>query len=552
MQCYNEAGKLVDDFRVGFVFDETNSKIVRRVALVEGKLVDLGRRPISDYVEKINDPFWINDSDHLYINSGFEYADELLRRVTARIMAHGQPQLEVIEIDPLRLSAYGLQLSAKQMRSFQDGQPIWRRSAFSCNPGQGKNGKSSTTSRRLRDALLSWVVFCDLVADHTLDVEKTNEDSKFFNREEGTLPDCARLVTERALEGKLSAPRLGLKAILFGKPAAKPRIKGVHRINAAHQHGRTIYFKRLFSIPRGRLSKLIKKEMTEFKNCGGPFDGEFDADAVIAWHCNIIAYLRVALAASSDFDAKRSSVRRRLMKEERQEERERIVQEFRVEWIKWVRGVGADGKTQREVALEDLFDLQCAVCIAFAAGVNPQVLFPYINRGIDDDEGRLLTSMLFDAAVWLGELFRRRYLQMDRCQASYIVALCNPDTFPSEVPFDRSKEWIAATRMITSFLTEKGLQQLLDGANAILNDGKTRSVFAVEPARMRIPKTPGMLPTVRQFPSYHIQIGETALPPPPIVVEAGWLTLPGDYQEAWVGQCNPFEPDFFPELYPAD
>jgi hypothetical protein len=141
---------------------------------------------------------------------------------------------------------------------------------------------------------------------------------------------------------------------------------------------------------------------------------------------------------------------------------------------------------------------------------------------------------------------------MDRSQASYIAALCNPDTFPSEVPFDRSKEWIAATGMMTSFLTENGLQQLLDGANAVMNDGKTRSVFAAEPAGMRIPKTPGMLPTVRQFPSYHIQIGETALPPPPIVVEAGWLTLPGDYQEAWVGQCNPFEPDYFPELYPAD
>lgn len=68
---------------------------------------------------------------------------------------------------------------------------------------------------------------------------------------------------------------------------------------------------------------------------------------------------------------------------------------------------------------------------------------------------------------------------MDRSQASDIAALCSPDTFPSEVPFRRSKEWIAATGMMTSFLTEKGLQQLLDGANAVMNDSKLLQLSAV-------------------------------------------------------------------------
>ena len=98
-------------------------------------------------------------------------------------------------------------------------------------------------------------------------------------------------------------------------------------------------------------------------------------------------------------------------------------------------------------------------------------------------------------------------------------------------------------------MTEKGLGQLMDGANAVLNDGKTRSVFASVPRQLRAPKKPASIVTVQTSPSIHIQIGDTPLPPPPIIVEAGWLILPGDYQEAWAGKCNPFEPDDFSERY---
>jgi hypothetical protein len=137
-------------------------------------------------------------------------------------------------------------------------------------------------------------------------------------------------------------------------------------------------------------------------------------------------------------------------------------------------------------------------------------------------------------------------MQMEYAHASHIAAFCNPHSLPRELPLDRRDEWIAATRMITSFMTENGLNQLMDGANAVLNDGKTRSVFASIPRQLRAPKKSASIVTVQKSPSIQFQIGDTQLLPPPIVVEAGWLILPGDYQEAWVGQCHPFEPEDFP------
>jgi hypothetical protein len=537
MQCYDEAGELVEDFRVGFVFDESDRRIVRRVALVEGEVLDLGRSPADAYVEEIDDPFWINDSDHLYVNSGFEYASDLREWMTKEIAARGQAEIEVIEIDPRGLAGTGLQIPARQMRAFQDGRPIWRRSAFSCNPGQGTDGQSSI-SKKLRNALLSWVLFCDMLARHAMNAERKNKKSKFSEKKAPAITQLALLSTARALEGDIRAPDLGISRLLFHK---------VYQIDGARQNGRVGYFNDLFALPRKKLNPLIQKEMVEFQKHGRGFNAEFDADAMVEWSLNILACLRIALAASFDLDAKRSLVRDIMMAEQRPEERKRIARQFTIEWLKGIQGVEAGAKEPRDVALEELFDLQRAALMAFAAGVNPQMLFPYINHGIHGDDGRLMTPPLFAGAEWLGELFRKRYLQMEYADASHIAAFCNPGSLPRDLPHDRQDEWITATRMITSFMTEKGLQQLMDGTNAVLNDGKTRSVFAIKPTRLRGSKKPSAIATLRNSPS--IQIDETPLLPPPIVVEAGWLILPGDYQEVWVGKCNPFDPDDFSERH---
>ncbi|MBX9822635.1 hypothetical protein [Afipia birgiae] len=542
MQCYDEAGELVEDFRVCFFFDETDPQIVRRVALIQGRMLDLGRTPVDAYIEEIDDPFWINDSDHLYINSGFEYASNLHEWIAAQIADRGQAQLKVIEIDPRDLSASGLQIPARQMRAFQDGQPIWRRSAFSCNPGPGTDGQSSI-SRKLRDALYSWVVFCDLFARHAMRVEKDNKNSKFFGKKGSAITNFTRVVLGRAFEcvSDIKASEIGISKLLLGSSA--------FQFDSARSEGRSQYFNDLFAVPPQKLLTLIGLEMSDFKKHNRLFDAQFDSDALVEWSASILVVLRIALAASSDLDGKRSTVRDKLMNEKRQDERERLARQFTLEWLKGVRGVKSDGREQRDIDLEELFDLQRAALIAFAAGVDPRVLFPYIYDGIYDGDRRLLSSPLFAGAVWLGELFRKRYLQMEYAHASHIAAFCNPHSLPRELPLDRREEWIAATRMITSFMTEKGLGQLMDGANAVLNDGKTRSVFASVPRQLRAPKKPASIVTVQTSPSIHIQIGDTPLPPPPIIVEAGWLILPGDYQEAWAGKCNPFEPDDFSERY---
>ncbi|MDO8981689.1 MAG: hypothetical protein Q7V17_20935 [Afipia sp.] len=537
MQAYDEAGELLQDFRVGFAFDETGPQIIRRVGLIKGAVFDLGQTPADGYIEEIDDPFWINDSDHLYLNSGCEYASDLRVWMTEEIAARGQAEIKVIEIDPRGLASTGLQIPARQMRAFQDGRPIWRRSVFSCNPGQGTDGQSSI-SRRLRDALLSWVVFCDLLSRHAMQIAKKKKQSKFSAKSNAAITKLARLITARVIEydGEIRASNLGISELLLGASA--------HQIDAAHQNGRTKYFNDLFALPPRELSTLIRKEMADFRKHNRLFDAEFDPDAVVEWSASILVALRIALTASSELDSKRSTARKRLMREKRQEERERIVRQFRVEWLKGVRGIESGGKEQRYVGIEELFDLQRAALMAFAAGVNPQMLFPYIH----DDDGRLLRPPLFAGAEWLGELFRKRYLQMEYAHASHIAAFCNPDSIPRELPHDQRDEWIVATRMITSFMTSEGLRQLMDGANAVLNDGKTRSVFAVAPKRLRRPKKTG--PIVRVLKStIQDEVGEALLLPPPIIVEAGWLILPGDYQEVWVGSCNPFEPDDFSERY---
>lgn len=538
MQCYDEAGDLIQDFQIRFELDETDPQIIRRFAIIIGATVDLGPIPAERYLEEMNDPFWINDSDRLYLNSEFEYADNLRNWLARTIALRSRAGIGVIEIGSRELAGLGLRIPAQQMRAFQDGRPIWRRSALSCNPDQGEDAQSST-SKRLRDALLSWVVFSDLLARHAMQVERKNNQSKFAAKSNAKILQLARLVMARAIghEGKIPVPRLGLSDLLLGSSA--------HQIDAAHQNGRTKHFNNHFDRPPGKLSTLIRKEMTDFKKRGRPFDAKFDADAVVDWSATILVALRVALAASADLDRKRSTVRKDLMKEERCEERGRLAREFAGEWLKGVRGVESGKRTTRDVALEDLFDLQKAALIAFAAGVNPQVLFPYINDGIYTDDGRPLTSPLFAGATWLGDLFRKRYLQMEYADASHIAAFCNPCSLPREVPEHRREEWIAATRMMTSFLTEKGLCQLMDGANAVLNDGKTRSVFASAPSRLRTPKKMTSSLTER-LASIVPQNDEAVFLPPPIVVEAGWVILPGDYQDAWFMQFNSFRPEDFP------
>ena len=550
MQCFNETGGVIEDFRVGFMLDDDNPEDIRRVAIIEGDLVEFGRTPANAYIEEIEDPFWINDADHLYLNSTFEYGVQLRRWMSDYVMERGQVRSEMISVQPLELAGAGMQISPDQMRAFQDGRPLWRRSLFSCNPGQGKDGQSAIWTQ-LRDALLSWVVFCEMIARHAMQIDGKCKTSKFANYDKRFLSNLSKTIVGRALghsEGadpkeeinKIGAPQLGIQKLFLGVSA--------HQYKGAHDDGRSKHFKDLFSISPKALTKLIRTEMISFKKKKKLFNAEFDASALVKWAATILIHLRFALTASMELDAKRNKASVDILNTNLQDERERLARKFVVEWLKGVRGVQADG-TKRHVALEELLDLQAAALIAFATGINPRMLFPYINRGIFDeyDENTLLPSQLFLGAVWLGKLFRERYSSMDRYQAQAVVAFCNPHCLPRGLPHDRQDEWIAATRLITSFFTKKGFERLMDGANAVLNDSETRTVFVFEsPHRKPQPKRRrGAQSATAPKKKHHGLKGNDSFLSPPIVVEAGWLILPGDYQQAWVGRSDPFEPEDF-------
>jgi hypothetical protein len=551
LQCFSETGEPVQDFRVEFEFDELHPDGVRRIAHVEGSRHEFGRTNTDAFVGEINDPFWISTADHLYLNAEYDYSEALCDFMTDSIAARTRAEIEAISVTPLGLASIGLPLSAAQIELFRNGRPLWRRSALSCNPGRGEK-RRSMTSNRLRDALLAWLVFCDLVARHAMQVDRTGDDTKFPDQTPEGLTNLTKSILANALgfsegveEGKssLSAndstafpigfPALGIEKLGLSKSARQP--------TSAFTDGRTKYFKKVFGVPRMKITTQIQAEMMDFKQVPRMYGAEFDAFAMIEWAGKILIYLRVALAASLKLDQSRKDARKKLLRANSDQARQRIVGDFTVKWLRGITGVQTDG-TRRDLPLEELLDLQTVAFLAMATGMDPRLLFPYMNYGIYDefDEETALTSQLFIGATWLGELFRKRAVPLDRAHAYAIVTSCNPGCLPRGLPQERKEEWIAATRLVTSFMTEAGLERLMEVANDVLNDGITREVVALEPAQWRA--TPSKKARAKQKKRSVVETLRGAPPflPAPIGVEAGWLLLPGDYQDGWVGQSGPF------------
>jgi hypothetical protein len=548
LQCFSKNGEPVQDFRVGFEYDQLNPGI-RRVAHVEGRTHDFGRTAADVFVGEINDPFWISTTDLLYLNAGYDYSDELCHFLVNSITERSHIEIETTSVTPLGLASLGLRLSARQIELFRNGRPLWRRSALSCNPARGEDSRSAT-SERLRNALLSWLVFSELLARHAIQVDLTRKDTKFPGRKPDDLSSFTKGILAKPLgfvegveEGRhynarndrcqISIPGLGIERLGLNKAA--------RQISGAFTDGRTRYFKVLFGASRRTMIKQIQAEMLDFEKSPRMFGAEFDAYALIEWAGKILIYLRIALAASLKLDQSRADARHQLLTAETDEERHRVVGSFTGRWLRGITGIQTDG-ARRDLALEELLDLQIAAFIAMATGLDPRLLFPYMNYGIYDafDEETPLTSQLFNGATWLGELFRQRSAQLDRHHAQAIVVSCNPASLPRGLPQERLDEWVDATRLATSFMTQAGLDRLMEVANDVLNDGVTREVVAREPARWRgIPSKKARAKAKKPSVLEKLGGGGPFLPVP-IAVEAGWLLLPGDYQNGWVGKSDPF------------
>jgi hypothetical protein len=201
------------------------------------------------------------------------------------------------------------------------------------------------------------------------------------------------------------------------------------------------------------------------------------------------------------------------------------------------------------LGVDQLLDLQYTAVVAFMANVNPTAISPALDYGIrsEVDPEVLLTPYLYLAAQWLGKLFRDRGLQLNAHEAHALVGFANPDTLPAELPAEHREAWVTATRMMTSFMTEAGRARLFEGARAVLADHQPRTIYLRPIARLEPPKTPAkaaatakVMQTLRAHSNSAIHL------PAPVFVEAGWLVLPGNYQENWFGQTDPFEDTDFP------
>lgn len=549
LQCFTETGEAVQDFHVRFDYDKSSQE-VQHVAHVQGSEHNFARTAANVFVEEFDDPFWISATDGLYLNIGYEYSDELRCNMTASIAERCQTEMRIVSLTSHSLASLGLRLSARQAELFQNGRPLWRRSALSCNPGRGKNSRSAITER-LSNSLSTWLVFNELVARKAVQVDLTRNDTKFPKLPDDNLSlhiqgflEPALGISEGLDEGqnhnarnkylRIGASAIGIERLGLNRTAKK--------LSGAFIDGRTRHFKTLFGPSRKIIGNNLLAEMTDFEHSPRRSGEEFDAYALIEWSGQILIYLRIAFAASLRLDKKCNEARKQLRKAESDDARHRVVGKFTLAWLEGIVGDETDG-TKRNVDLEELLDLQIAAFIAMATGVNPHLLFPYISNGIYDtfDEETPLTSQLFMGAIWLGELFRKRSSMLDRHHAQAIVTSCNPASLPRGLPLDRLEEWVTAARLMTSFLTQIGLDRLMEVANNVLNDGVSRQIVAREPMQWQ-PHLPKKKRATASKPNTFEQLRcAGSLLPAPVAVEAGWLLLPGDYQNEWVGKSEPFE-----------
>jgi hypothetical protein len=264
----------------------------------------------------------------------------------------------------------------------------------------------------------------------------------------------------------------------------------------------------------------------------------------VEWAGRILIVMRAALTASLQTDSERADLKLDLLGWNDEDERLAVVNRF---ILTQCRGIAAEGENKEELylGLDQILDLQWTAFLAFATDIDPVMLNPLLYHGIRCRRtGEELVPPLLHAARWLGRLFRARYLQMDLQDAAVLSGFADPDHPPEGIAGEDLPDWLVATRMLTSFMTAEGRTSLFEGARALLEDGQTRSTFAFTPRYWRpvdLEADDERPPLVERLRALGDNDDPTIKLPPPIIVEAGRLVLPGDYMTDWYHQCDPFE-----------
>lgn len=334
---------------------------------------------------------------------------------------------------------------------------------------------------------------------------------------------------------------LGVEQLIFGKTSS---YCFDDTINKAAGEG----FAKLYRTSRKTLGQVLRSEMLDFTKRARSFDEQYDASALVAWSANTVLVLRIALAASLAFDTESDFYKTIFNEATTNKKRLDIA---RLDMIRQFKQMEGRRKGRRvKLGVEQLLDLQYATVIAFMANLDPTKLSLLLDYGIrsEIDPEDLLTPYLYLSAQWLGNLFRGRRLELRAHHAYALVGFANPDMLPEALPVEYREDWQTATRMMTSFMTVEGRLRLFEAAQSVLADNQSRTIYLRPLARLQPPKDPlevaATAETMRKLRAMSNSIVQL---PAPVFVEAGWLVLPGNYNQEWFGQCDPFEATDFPQ-----
>lgn len=542
MLMFKETGEFDRHARMGVGYEPDTGEIIQ-VVISEGVAYPLRNLPEATFLQEVDDPFWINEADYLYLNAAFIYQPELVDWLQQSIDARMDVRIpvEVRRLDARHIGGLALNLSAEQKAAFGQGKPIWRKSALSSVTDRGDNAPNRSPTIHLRRALRAWVPVAELMVRRAMHIDSARAGSRFEGTTKTGRTQLATQLIRRALgyhPDSLREYRIGLA----GNNIRKLELASAsYQYEGSHKDAEKDHFKTLFVTPLRQVSKAIDADLGRFARSSRVFGGHFDASAVAGWAAYMLIYLRVALAASQRLDEQRDNLRSRLRDADGEPERLAIVKDCIVEWM---RGVGAvRGQNENvDLPLDEVLDLQAAALIAFATNVNPFVVSPLLSHRLRNDEHPeiLLTQGLFSAAQWLGDLFRKRHGLLDCECARILIEYANPDGSLEAIPSERRDEWRVAVKMLFSFITRKGLTSLMQGARAVLGDGQPRTIWTVAPAQDG--KTS---PKQKASKLDQLKGDDSVRLAPPIFVEMGWLILPGDYEENWREKCDPFEDEDF-------
>lgn len=546
MQIYGDDGEFIPDAKIVFSIDAVPPAFVNQHLLVDNETIEIRTFPAANYIFEIHDPFWISDTDVIFLNDRFKYS-ETVRQWIVGIGGHGNLFPRIHDVSVSTLVGLGCKLPQGAVRAFQEGRAIWRRSAHSARTGRGETAVNSAMSSRLHNCLHAWLRWTELLSRRAMQLDRDRGRSPFKLMDDSNLSALSVRTMGHALgyQDGAADPNDELYAIGASDLGARRlHLKSFRYGSAIKEDERYKYFQNHFGLKVGGLNKLISCELQHFRANTRAFGEAYDPVALVEWAGRILIMMRVALTASRQTDSERADLKLDLLAWNNDDERLAIVNRF---ILTQCRGIAADDENDNELflGLHQILDLQWTAFLAFATDIDPGMLNPVLYHTAHCRRtGEELVPPLLHAARWLGRFFRGRYLQMDLQDAAIFSGFADPDHPPEGIADEDLPDWLVATRMLTSFMTTEGRTSLFEGARAVLEDGQTRSTFAFTPLCWRpadVEPDRERPPLMERLRALGANDDPTIRLPPPIMVEAGRLVLPGDYMTDWYHRCDPFE-----------